>query len=69
MSNEEISERIQTLRRELEDELGCAVIIWTKHDYPGKDDDERGARFAEHVDGLCERLVQAGNELIGVKYG
>ena len=62
-------DRIQELRRELEDELGCGVIIWVKEDYPGATDEEKQARFAEHVDALCEALVERGNNIIHDTYG
>lgn len=48
-------ERIGELVSELEDELGCAVMVLTKDDFPGATDEERGKRFVEHVDKISAR--------------
>lgn len=61
-------DRIQELKAELEDELGCCVIIWIKDDYPGTEE-EKQERFMEHCDSLCDRLIEIGNEAIYNEYG
>lgn len=61
--------RIEQLRAELTDELGCAVIIWTFEDFPGKDEDEQQKRFCEFVDPLCDTLISQGNATIAMEYG